>query len=518
MAVVAPLPQYQKLRVGLFADTRLQPRWIVEAFDKVARSDFAEIALISTGEREERLPVLWRLYGRVDQWAFGVEPAEHADLATIKQTKSNELDVAFLLGDLDDAQFDGIARYGVWRFCFGNERGHAESLAGWRDVASGAPATASGIKIRASGDVPPRLAYQSWSRTHPLSPARTRAQLQQKTSDFAWRALRELHRSGRAWLDQCKVVRETEAGSSPPSNAELLKTLPGIGRRIVQRALQKAVSVDQWFLAWRFRETRFGDARAIPPDLNGYKRVIPPKDRDWADPFAIEKNGRYFVFFEELPYAAGKAHISMVEVKRDGSHSAPVRVLERDCHLSYPFLIEQGGELYMIPESARSQSLDVYRCVDFPRRWKLEKTLLEGVRLVDATFHRSADRWWMFANAAANGSWVFDEELHLFHAEELLGPWRAHARNPVKFDARCSRPAGHLFRCGGGLYRPSQICVPRYGAGLAIHRVTRLTPEAYVERQVERIIPAAGLLGLHTVNCAGDLTVIDAFTRRSRFA
>jgi hypothetical protein len=113
---------------------------------------------------------------------------------------------------------------------------------------------------------------------------------------------------------------------------------------------------------------------------------------------------------------------------------------------------------------------------------------------------------------------VFDEELHLFHAEELLGTWRPHARNPVKFDARCSRPAGHLFRRGGSLYRPSQICVPRYGAGLAIHRVTRLTPQAYVERQVERILPAQGLLGLHTVNCAGDLTVIDAFTRRSRFA
>jgi hypothetical protein len=205
-------------------------------------------------------------------------------------------------------------------------------------------------------------------------------------------------------------------------------------------------------------------------------------------------------------------------VMRDGSHSAPVRVLERDYHLSYPFLIEEGGELYMIPESGRNQTVEVYRCVDFPLRWKLETRLLEGMRLVDATFHRGADRWWMFANAAASGSRVFDDELHLFYADKLLGPWHAHRRNPVKSDARCARPAGHLFRRGAALYRPAQICVPRYGAGLSINRVLRLTTEDYVERQVERILPANGLLGLHTLNRAGDLTVIDVFTRRSRFA
>jgi hypothetical protein len=48
--------------------------------------------------------------------------------------------------------------------------------------------------------------------------------------------------------------------------------------------------------------------------------------------------------------------------------------------------------------------------------------------------------------------------------------------------------------------------------------VVRLTPQDYAERQVERILPAArhGLLGLHTLNRTGDLTVVDAFTRRRR--
>ena len=53
-----------------------------------------------------------------------------------------------------------------------------------------------------------------------------------------------------------------------------------------------------------------------------------------------------------------------------------------------------------------------------------------------------------------------------------------------------------------------------------MNRVLRLTPHDYAERQVERVLPAQaeGILGLHTLNRAGDLTVVDAFTRRRRFA
>lgn len=516
---LAHAPQPRKLRVGVFADARLQPRWVVDAFEQVARSDFAEVVLVAAGDARGAEPWLRRAYRRLDRLAFGAQAEEAVDLATIREPRcerdllKHELDVAFVLGELDDTKYDGIARYGVWRFCFGNERGHAESLAGWREVAEGAPITGSGVKVRLRPGTPPRLAYQSWSRTYPLSVERNRARLLRKAAEFPARALRELHRSGEAWLEQCRPARA--AAREGFSDIDLLRTASSVGARVLKRGLEKALHVEQWFLAWRFRAHR--EAPLVAPDLKGYTRALPPKDRIWADPFAIEKNGRYFVFFEELPFVAGKAHIAMLEARRDGSWSPPVRVLERDHHLSYPFLIEEGGELYMVPESAQNRSVDLYRCVDFPLRWKREKTLLDGARLVDATFHRGADRWWMFANAAVRGSDVFDDELHVFHSDSLLGPWRAHRRNPVKSDARCSRPAGQLFWRAGALYRPAQICVPRYGAGLSLNRVLRLTPQDYAERQVERVLPADGLLGLHTVNRAGDLTVVDAFTRRRRF-
>jgi hypothetical protein len=327
-----------------------------------------------------------------------------------------------------------------------------------------------------------------------------------KTGEFAWRALRELHRSGHAWLELCRPL-PAAADAPRPGALDALR----IGSRLLRRGAEKALTVDQWFIAFSF-------ASSLTPDLAGFTRLVPPKDRDWADPFALEKNGRYFVFFEEVPFATRKGRIAMVEVERSGRCSKPVTVLERDYHLSYPFVFEHAGALYMIPESSRNRSVELWRCVDFPGKWQLECNLLEGVRLVDATLHRAGEQWWMFGNCAPGGSRIFDDELCLFSADRLTGEWRPHPRNPVKSDPRSSRPAGRLFMRDGVLYRPAQVCVPRYGAGLALHRVVRLSTQEYVERQVERVVPPpeSGLLGLHTLNQARDLRVVDAFARRAR--
>jgi hypothetical protein len=531
----ATSPQPQKLRVGLFVDKRLQPRWAIEAFAEVVRAGVGEIVLIAAGDGAPRAPLLCRLYGGLDRWAFGGgdDPAELADIvAALPHRKfmrldpsargAPDLDVAFALGELDDAALDGIARYGVWRFYFGEGAGgrSSEAMAGWSEVAEGAPLTGSGLQVRLAAGSAPRFAYQSWSRTYPFSVARNRSQLLAKTSEFAFRALRELQRSGYGWLEQCRPAKGV-SGETPaaPATIDLVRNLGAIGARIAHRGIEKALNVEQWFLAYRFREARLGDARAVPANLKGYTRLLPPKDRYWADPFVLEKNGRYFVFFEELPFKAGRAHISMLEIDPvSGRASAPVRVLERDHHLSYPFLLEHDGQLYMIPETAQKGTVEVYRCVDFPLRWRLERVLLDGLRCVDATFHRGTGRWWMFANVAASGSRMFDDELHLFHAESLLGDWQPHRRNPVKSDARSARPAGQLYWRNGALCRPAQICAPLYGSGLSINRVLRLTLQDYAERQIERILPSRedGLLGVHTINRAGNLTVIDAFTRRLR--
>jgi hypothetical protein len=525
LAALAPVEVFQaeKLRVGLFAGTRVQPRWVAQAFSHIARSDCAEIVAIGvSAASQDEEPWLARAYNGFDQWAFGADGSEPVDLvAAVAQGRvlappfgnllELDLDVAFALGAVDEAPLEGVARLGVWRF----------QVDGAAEVAGGEPLTASALAVRLAPGAVPRLACQSWARTDPFSVSRNRAALLQKTAQFPLRALREARRSGREWLEQRPLAQKDTASPKqgqttisrppePPENRGL--SLISIGSRILRRSVEKALAIEQWCLGFSFEQ------RGLDPQLGGFTRIVPPAERDWSEPFALAKNGRYYVFFKEMVRGADKAHIAMLELSADGRWSAPVRVLERDYHVSHPFVVEHDGQLYLIPESARNRTVEAYRCVDFPLRWRLERVLLDGARLVDATFYRSAERCWLFANGAAGEGGGFNDELHLFHARSLLDEWQPHVRNPVRSDARCARPAGALYWRNGALYRPGQICVPRYGAGITLNRVLRLTPETYAERQIERIVPApdSGLLGMHTVNRAAELTLVDLLARRRR--
>ena len=522
-----------RLRVGVFADSAFQSRWIVEALAKAGATRYAEIAVVAIAPRPGRslVPLLWRAYRRADRAFFGssanwsgsrdlnllvpkerrveMDEDEGAWKAAIRDAR---LDVAFALGAVEDQTLEGVARYGVWRFCFGESHDTCEPLAGMREVIDASPVMASGIRIHLGAGKPDRLACQSWARTFNFSVARSRDTLFAKTTEFVSRALRDLQAGGGKWIEQGTDPAPIRGEGRFPGVAGLLRDITTLGGRLARRATERALTVEEWSLAFRF-----SDEENWNGSLEGFFRLEPPKGWFWADPFPIQVQGRNYIFFEELPLGAGKAHICVVEVGRDGSASAPVKVLERDYHLSYPFLVEEDGELYMIPETAHNNTVEIYKCVDFPTQWKLERVLMQDVFCADATLHRQDDKWWMFASAAKPGEEINDE-LHLFSADKLLGEWKPHRRNPVKSDVRSSRPAGRLFWDGNRLYRPGQICAPLYGSGITLNRVTRLTHDEYAEEEARRIVPASrAILGIHTINRAGDLSVTDAFVRRSRF-
>jgi len=119
-----------KLRVGVFADTPRQPRWLVESIARVAAGDFAQICVLATSEHANGAPpALWNAYGRLDRWVFGgadplkpkrvdllVAPQLRAplapgDAAWRKRMASLDLDVAITLGDLDESGLESLARY-----------------------------------------------------------------------------------------------------------------------------------------------------------------------------------------------------------------------------------------------------------------------------------------------------------------------------------------------------------------------------------------------------------------------
>jgi len=172
----------------------------------------------------------------------------------------------------------------------------------------------------------------------------------------------------------------------------------------------------------------------------------------------------------------------------------------------------------MMPETASRRQVELYRCVDFPVHWKLERVVLRDLKALDPTPALLFGRWWLFANIPAYGAGTLDE-LHLFHADSPLGPWTPHRDNPIKSDVRSARPAGRIFEDNGQCYRPAQDCSTRYGSAVTINRILELNPERYEEIEMGKVGPnwCPGVEGVHTFNVAGNLTVIDCLLKRRRW-
>src|SRR5437660_2009869 len=90
-----------------------------------------------------------------------------------------------------------------------------------------------------------------------------------------------------------------------------------------------------------------------------------PRGRFWADPFLCTRNGRTFCFVEDFVYKTGKGHITALEINGTKIVERGI-ALSEPFHLSFPYLFEYQGELYMCPEAQGSRQIRIYRCTEFP--------------------------------------------------------------------------------------------------------------------------------------------------------
>lgn len=352
------------------------------------------------------------------------------------------------------------------------------------------------------------------------TPWRIAASFDQVTSRLVQGLLHAIGRiaAGHAPSDERQIASESGPRPSILASAGLFAS--SRANRKFNRLREKfAHDAPKWHVAWR----TIAEQAQVEPGLYNLAefRILPDDGKClFADPFVFLKNGERHVFVEELPNATGRGHISHFTISNDGIASTPHTVLEAPYHLSYPFVFEHDGQIWMLPESSAADGLDLYRAERFPVSWSKVARLIEG-RIHDATLFSHEGRLWIAAGNETLQSATWDG-LSLYSASALLGPWEAHPGNPVLIDARAARPAGALWTAAGALYRPAQDCSEAYGGRLTLRRVTELSRDHFSEETVGRIsfgpkIHKYGgrIFGPHTLSRAGNLEVIDLYARPS---
>jgi hypothetical protein len=308
-----------------------------------------------------------------------------------------------------------------------------------------------------------------------------------------------------------------------PGNIESFKIMISFWSRRVFEFIREKVRPAVWCLYVNINSRHEDSIGSLKEGSNSicfetsmfrYKKIKSPRNRDWADPFVLSRNGRYYVFFEEKRRISENGHISCLELGNDGVLiNGPVPVLIEKHHLSYPFMLKHEGDVFMVPEAANSNELWMYKSVQFPNVWEKYVRLLNGISFFDPTLFFHEGIWYLFGTQRPYDGCSPHQYLHIYFSDSLLdGTWRPHPCNPVSRDVRHARPAGTIFKYDGMIIRPSQIGAPIYGYGICFREITKLTPTEYEEKPIGSLLPKwkNNVEATHTINFVEGITVVDA--------
>jgi hypothetical protein len=549
-----------QLRVGIIIDSYFVPSWFIHTLSQIQKSGFTRLLFIyaieqdqkvveqngNVGKRNGRKNFIFPLFDKIDRKIFLRVPdaCTRLDLRPIftdipiiefhsinngmgitfsdddqEKIRSFNLDILVeMRHSVSNNHIASLAKYGFWFYDFYSREENRSSPPAFWEVIERKPYTESALYVYQPCDAEPKAIYHSSSLTHPFSPARNGNIVYWLASSFLPRQIKLLYQIGgeqffnKAAINDTKPKYERKASIANPSNLRFLNGYIRLFFRILYELFQRSWRRDMWFLMIDFSATPF-------LSFDRLKKISPPRDRFWADPLAIHKDGSFYIFIEEYIYANQKGHISVIEMDAQGSYKNPVPVLEKDYHLSYPFVFEYLNRIYMVPESGQNRTIDLYECEIFPCKWKFKQHLMENVNAVDTTLFFYNEKWWLFTGITENEGAFPEVELFLFYSSDLFTTeWKSHPLNPVISDVTSARPAGGLFERDGKIYRPSQDCSVNYGHAFNINEIICLSETEYQEKKINTVTPDwdRQLIATHTYTNVDGLKIIDGLIRQSK--
>jgi hypothetical protein len=239
------------------------------------------------------------------------------------------------------------------------------------------------------------------------------------------------------------------------------------------------------------------------PDPSRWRHLPIPQGYHFiADPF-FHPDGRG-VLVEAMSRSTGNGEILLI-----GDELG--RLSDPRFHHSYPFTVEHGGEVFVLPEISEWSPPKLFR-IDGSQWVDAGEVLIPGVeRLADPSLVQAHGTYFLFGNLAQEGNGV----LRLWWSERLQGPYREHPGSPILISPVGGRMAGRIVDTGDGLIRFGQDSSGRYGDGLVAFRIEALTRDCYAETRVGALRFAARR-GPHTLNFRGDDAVFDWYVERLR--
>lgn len=340
--------------------------------------------------------------------------------------------------------------------------------------------------------------------------ARNHLYICEKSVTLIMRELTRLRQFGRTSIE----METLNSAPRVPGVISGLRYAAQLVRNAATRVLEKFGTKLKLRPGLFYLQTVEGDPLSIDP--NTMKMHAVPGNAYYADPFLWASGGEMFCFFEVYDYDTGHGHLSAGKVV-NGRLTDVRQIINCDYHMSFPFLFEQDGELFMLPETCGANRIEIWKCAEFPYEWERHRTVLDDVVAADSSIVEIDKEWWLFTNISTDVFGEMNSELHVYKiSDPLMSTLEPHPLNPVVFDARTARNGGRVFEQNGNLYRATQRnSHGLYGYGLNLMRIDHISMTKYEETLVRRIDGnfRNGVIGCHHLDSRDGLTIIDVRKR-----
>ena len=177
------------------------------------------------------------------------------------------------------------------------------------------------------------------------------------------------------------------------------------------------------------------------------------------DSLVVEHEGETYIFAEVYSIVHHRGFIGYSRF--DGKQFTKWKpIIKEKYHLSYPYVFEKDGEIYMIPESNEAREVYAYKAVSFPDTWEKAYVLKSGVRYVDTSRFEANGKEYAY-------TYDIDADPHQLLLYELQDGRMIGDGKLLSTDDAVARPGGYPFWEDGALIRPSQDCDGAYGKAVA---------------------------------------------------
>jgi len=361
------------LRIGIMLDSSKPSGFFAQVIEDIQASNFAKIELLVYRKKSsapkppnsrlanwterlldsnKRKRLFYEMYQRFDQpnqganhpltsvdcteRLAGIERIEVEPIGkkfvhrfpddALQQIRAKNLDVLLRFGfNILHGDILKAARYGVWSYHHGDNDFYRGGPALFWELPEHSPLSGVLLQVLTEElDGGLVLCKSLFSTERTLSLAKNRYVPYWGSTDMVIRKLNELHQFGWEHVRQRSVPAAPYQGKRQiyrtPTNLEMLRWLgPAAMKKAASRVFQnQKKTVQHWRIGIRMKAAQpLGSAADHHMHMQDFRWIEPPPGHFWADPFAIELDGKYWAYFEDYSYQTSVGRIACAEIAAD---------------------------------------------------------------------------------------------------------------------------------------------------------------------------------------------------------